>query len=167
MTWDLLPSKLSPIIGKAQTMLRSTASKFSEVRNKKLKSLNNAEIYCFQIFMVSQQKMIKPEQCWDGPPSNLSPRRALDPSWILVFLSGVWLEIQAFLSLKKKECEQCWDLLLPHYAKLRTKIWKRPYNAEMSCFQVFHRFAPKCRKVWKMLRSAAAKFAIGPCVKHR
>ena len=35
----------------------------------------------------------------------------------------------------KKKCEPCWDLALPHFSSLRTKIWKRPYNAEMSCFQ--------------------------------
>ena len=30
---------------------------------------------------------------------------------------------------------------------LLTKIYKSLYNAYMCCFQVFHRFAPKCRKV--------------------
>ena len=56
--------------------------------------------------------------------------------------------------------------MLLHFSSLCTKIWKRPYNAEMKCFSVLHRFTPKCRKVYTMLRSAAAKFIIGPRARH-
>ena len=51
-----------------------------EVVANNWKSIYSAEICCFQIFHRFATKYLKAKQCWDGSPSNLSPRRAREPS---------------------------------------------------------------------------------------
>ena len=40
--------------------------------------------------------------------------------------------------------------------------WKSLYNAEIYCFQFFHRFATENMKAWTMLRWTALKFVAAP-----
>ena len=82
-------------------------------------------------------------------------------SW---FLFGNWIRDRSVFMPKNKKSvnnAEIWLVLL-HFSSLCTKMWKRLYNAEMSCCQIFHRFAAKDGKVRTVLRSAALKFVAAP-----
>ena len=46
--------------------------------------------------------------------------------------------------------------------KVVANNWKSLYNAEIYCFQIFHRFAPKIIKAYTLLRWTALKFVAAP-----
>ena len=138
-----------------------------EVVANNWKSIYSAEICCFQIFHRFATKYLKAYTMlrWIALKFVAAPRKGtvLDPG----FCIGNWIRDRSVFMLKNKRSVnnaeiRCFYIFL----SLCLKICKGPYNAEMKCFQDFHHFAPKCRKVYTMLRSAAAKFIIGPRARH-
>ena len=110
------------------------------------------------IALNSCKKYIIRIQIWDLVPSGThSWRRRECESVYTSFIFSVFLA--SFFDEKIKD----------PYKDVRSAAlevvannWKSLCNAEICCFQIFHRFATKCLKVLTMLRWTALKFVAAP-----
>ena len=132
--WDLLPSKLSPVIGKAYTMLRSAASKF---------------------FIASQQNIYKSSYSAEMDRPQICRRAAQGNrpgSW---FLFGTWIRDRSVFMPKNKRSvnnAEIWCFYIFH--RLALKYGKADTMLRWSASKFFiasRQNVEKCRQCWDQL----------------
>ena len=95
---------------------------------------------------------------WDLLPSGThSWRRRVCAPARTSFILGVF-----FGKIFDQKMKEPYNDVRSAALKAVAKNWKSVYNAEICCFQIFHRFATKYLKAYTMLRWIALKFVAAP-----